>query len=234
MPYEEIAELLQQGLKLDMPPVAVALVDGPPAGVQRLQEKGPSACSYWRSAEKGVFYASAEDHFNCPIGAMVMGFALPDSVNQDLMGLVTTMFGMNYIKPEEIQHIPKFQKQAKGIVYGPLAGFPLEPTTVVMWPTPAQAMLLQEWSGASSWAENPQGLIFGRPGCGVLPVADGRAAPAMSLGCAGMRTFTEVPDDKCLLVLPGAALAGLREGLQKVLEVNEQMRGLYLAKKGAA
>jgi len=234
MAYEDIAHMLQQGLKLDLSPVALALLDAPPAGVPDVQQAGPSACSYWRRAEQGLFYASAADHYNCPIGAVVLGFALPDSVNEDLMGLVTTMFGMNYIKPEEIQHIPKFQKQAAGVLYGPLAGFPMPPDSVVVWPTPAQAMLLQEWSGGASWAKDPQGLVFGRPGCGVLPIAAARGAPAMSLGCTGMRTFTEVPDDRCLLVIPGVALGELREGLQKVLDANQQMRGLYLAKKGAA
>ena len=55
----------------------------------------------------------------------------------------------------------------------------------------------------------------------------------MSLGCTGMRTFTEVLDDRCLLVIPGASLAQLPEGLAKVLSVNEQMKEMYLAKKGA-
>ena len=34
---------------------------------------GPAACSFWRKAEAGVFYASAAQHLNCPIGAMTMG-----------------------------------------------------------------------------------------------------------------------------------------------------------------
>ena len=233
MAYEDAAALLQQGLHLDLPPVAIAHVDRPPQGVPGLQQAGSSACSYWRRAEQGLFYASAADHFNCPIGAMGMGFALPDDVNKDLMGTVTTMFGMDYIRPEEIEFIPKFAKQTAGILYGPLAGFPVAPDAVVVWPTPAQAMLLQEWSRGAAWAKEPQGFVYGRPGCGAVAAAAVNNSPAMSLGCTGMRTFTEVPDDRCLAVIPGASLGNLQE-LQKVLSANEQMKGIYLQKKGAA
>lgn len=230
MAYEDSAKLLQEGLKLALPPVAVKFVDGPPAGIQGLQQAGPSACSYWRKAEQGLFYASAADHYGCPIGAMVMGFDLPEAVGQELMGLVGSMLGVSYISEDEIANIPKVEKKPGGIVYGPLAGFPMEPDSVIVWPTPAQAMILQEWSGGAKWAKAPQGFVYGRPGCGAVAVAGNQGSPAMSLGCIGMRTFTQVPDDRCLLVIPGAALGEMQQGLQRVLSVNETMKGMYEAK----
>ncbi len=229
--FAEIAAQLQANLDLDLPPVALALVQEPPAGLSHSDAQVPSACTFWRRAEQGVFYASAEEHFNCPIGSMVMGFELPEPKTQELMDLVGQMCQINYITPEEIPYIPKFSTPAAGIVYGPLADFPLEPDVVVVWTTPVQAMLFQESVGAARWSDSPAGLIFGRPGCGALPTAAARGKVTMSLGCAGMRTFTEIPDDRCLVAIPGSALETLGEQLAQMRATNEQMKALYASQK---
>ena len=80
----------------------------------------------------------------CPIGAMVMGFELDEAKSAELMSLVGDMCAINYIDEAEVANIPHFDPPAGGIVYGPLAEFPLTPDTVVVWTTPRQAMLLEE------------------------------------------------------------------------------------------
>ena len=229
--YAEIAARLRANLGLDLPPIALTLVQEPPAGISSLGAQVPSACTFWRRAEQGVFYASAEEHFNCPIGSMVMGFELPEPKTQELMDLVGQMCQLNYLAPEEIPHIPKFSTPSAGIVYGPLAGFPLEPDVVVVWTTPVQAMLFQESVGAARWSDSPAGVIFGRPGCGALPTATARDKVTMSLGCAGMRTFTEIPDDRCLVAIPCSALRTLAEQLGQMRATNETMRAIYASQK---
>lgn len=231
MSYADMSATLRQNLNLDFPPIALARAEAQPNGVPGLTSPVPSACALWRRAEQSVFYASARDHFNCPIGAMVMGFSLPEATSNELMDLVGQMCQINYIKPEEVPHIPKFPDTASGIVYGPLASFPLEPDVVLIWTTPVDAMLLQESTGATMWSDNPGGVIFGRPGCGALPTAVARGKVTMSLGCAGMRTFTEIPDDQCLVAIPGAKLAAVTDALGEMVAVNAQMKEHYLAKK---
>lgn len=231
MSYAALAALLQERLGLALPPVALALADEPPAGVARAAERVPSACAFWRQAEHGVFYASAEDHLGCPIGAMVMGFDLPASAMQELMGLVQQMCAIGYVQQEEIPHIPKFGRSARGIVYGPLAQFAVEPDVVLLWATPRQAMLLQEAVGAVQWAEHPEGALFGRPACGALPTAVARGMTTVSVGCIGMRTYTEIPDDRCLVAIPGGNLTALSETLARTHAANEQMRQFYLSQK---
>jgi uncharacterized protein (DUF169 family) len=53
----------------------------------------------------------------------------------------------------------------------------------------------------------------------------------MSLGCAGMRTFTEIPDDRCLVAIPCSALRTLAEQLGQMRVTNESMRAIYASQK---
>jgi uncharacterized protein (DUF169 family) len=55
----------------------------------------------------------------------------------------------------------------------------------------------------------------------------------MSLGCAGMRTFTEIGDDMNLAVIPGTAMDGFLDALAVTVESNTAMRSFYSAHKAA-
>lgn len=227
MPFAALADLIHHGLELTYPPIALARVDARPEGIDAIEETVPSACTFWRRAEEGVFYASSEGHANCPIGAMVMGFDLSGPQQETLMSLVGEMCALSYIREEEIPHIPRFDRASAGIVYGPLERFPLQPEIAIAWTLPAQAMLLQEALGGARWADTPQSGVFGRPACGALPKAlsDGKAT--LSLGCMGMRTFTRIPEEISLFVIPGAALPELQAHLPATLEANCKMKAFY-------
>jgi uncharacterized protein (DUF169 family) len=233
MSNAQTASLLRQRLNLDLPPVALALVSERPEGIGNLTEQVPSACTFWRRAEQGVFYASADDHMGCAIGGMVMGFELSESKTAELMGLVEQMCAICYIQPEEVPHIPHFNQKSRGIVYGPLSQFPLVPDVALIWVTPGQAMLLQEAVGAVQWADSPANAVFGRPACGALPAAAASGQTTMSLGCMGMRTFTEIPADRCLVAIPGSILASLGDKLEQTFAANEKMREFYLGRKAS-
>jgi uncharacterized protein (DUF169 family) len=69
---------LQQQLGLATAPVAIAFVDSPPAGVERVAPSAPASCGYWPLAAAGrVFYTEAAHHTGCPIGAHTHGVSLP-------------------------------------------------------------------------------------------------------------------------------------------------------------
>ncbi|HUE75717.1 MAG TPA: DUF169 domain-containing protein [Chloroflexota bacterium] len=233
MSLSQTAALLQQRLNLDLPPVALTLVSERPEGIENLTEQVPSACTFWRRAERGVFYASADDHMGCAIGGMVMGFELSESKTKELMGLVEQMCAICYLQPEEVPHIPQFKQPSSGVVYGPLSQFPLVPDVALIWVTPAQAMLLQESVGAVQWADSPSNAVFGRPACGVLPTAAASGQTTLSLGCMGMRTFTEIPADRCLIAIPGSILASLGDKMEQTFSANEKMREFYVGHKAS-
>lgn len=233
MPYSELENLLMKGAGLSYRPVGLAYVADRPASVPAFDGEAPTACSFWRKAEEGVFYAADTQHYGCPIGLMTQGFEVPAPQMQELMDMVGEMCSASYIDESEVAFIPKVKKEPKGIVYGPLGSLPVEPDVALFWATPQQAMLLQEAAGGATWAQQPGSGSFGRPACGALPIALESGHATISLGCAGMRTFTEIPADRLLIAVPGPMLAGLEAKLQTTLTANEHMLGIYRAMKGA-
>src|SRR5258707_12538008 len=127
MSYTTAAETLSSQFGLDLPPIALTFVEAAPSDIPTFAQEVPSACAFWRKAEGGVFYASAEQHFHCAVGALTMGFALPSTVQQELMGVAEMMIGCGYLASDEPANLPSVEKPKNGIVYGPLADFPLAP-----------------------------------------------------------------------------------------------------------
>ena len=217
-------------LGLETPPVALAFVTEAPSTVPQTAQLSPASCAFWRHAESGVFYASAAQHFHCQIGAMVMGFDLPPQVVREVGALVEGMSGCGYLSQEESGSIPSVGGGAVGVLYGPLADFPRTPDAVLFWLTPTQAMVYNEAAGAAQWASTPH-RVGGRPGCAALPMAIQAERPSLSFGCTGMRTFTEVADDRMLAVVPGTRLDGFLHDLRVIVTANEAMEAYYVQRK---
>jgi len=227
MDHTKLSERLGERLGLQRPLVALAFVDGPPEGIEEFAGEAPSACSFWPRAETSVFYAPAQAHFNCPIGAMTMGFEMPEGIKSNLMELVEKMVGDGYIAEDEPPSIPSDQRRKAGIVYGPLARFPLHPDVILTWVTLEQAMLYNEAAGSVRWAQEMTATVFGRPTCAALPAALRQSRPTMSLGCIGMRTFTGIPGQLMLAAVPGAEAERFVDALQTTLSANRDMESFY-------
>ncbi|MFE9748289.1 DUF169 domain-containing protein [Saccharothrix saharensis] len=229
MSHPELATALTDLLSLDIPPVGLSKVDARPEGVVDSGRPVPSSCAMWRVAEKGVFYAEGAEHFNCPVGAMVMGFEMPAEVNAELGGLVQSMCDAQYLDMAEVEKIPSVRKSGVGAVYGPLADLPVYPDVVLMWLTPAQAMIYNEAAGGANWTAEA-GQVSGRPGCTALALALESQQPRMALGCIGMRTFTGIAADRLLAVLPGARVGEFVEALKVTVTANAGMKSFYEGK----
>ena len=231
----DAAQILTKKLDLDSPPIALAVRDDPPAGCHIAKDTVPSACSFWREAQSGLFFAAAEAHFNCPIGAMVMGFELPKTTKQELMGMVDTMTACGYVSSSEAAHIPTYPKLgAKGVLYGTLNVFPGLPDVILVWLSPLQAMVWNEATGAAAWDSKSPALVTGRPACAALPRTLLQDKAALSLGCAGMRTFTGIGDDRLLGVIPGNAIADFCDKIARISRANAAMKALYDGRLAAA
>jgi uncharacterized protein (DUF169 family) len=225
--YRAFSDELVERLGLDIAPVALAFADTAPTGVPTSDKVVPSACAFWRAAERAVFFAPAAEHYNCPIGSMVMGFDLPPTVNDQLMDMVGKMTACGYIDPAEPSKIPVNKKGAKGIVYGPLAQFPITADAALLWLTPLQAMLWSEAAGGMEWGGKQPTTVFGRPGCAAIPTALSDRRPSLSFGCIGMRTFTGIPSDRMLAVISGGDLAAFIDSLRRVKGANDAMQAAY-------
>lgn len=231
MTNSDTSDLLTEKLGLAIAPIALAFMDSPPDGIGITEKTVPSACGFWRQAEQETFFAPADAHFNCPVGAMVMGFDLPQAVSEELMELVGQMTKCGYLGADEPGRIPVNPKPgAKGVLYGPLASFPGEPDAVLLWLTPAQAMVLSEAAGGAQWGGTDQIPALGRPACAAIPQSVAKSQTTLSLGCIGMRTFTEIASDRMLAVVPGGVLNGFSTEVSRLREVNDGMETFYKEK----
>lgn len=245
MDHVTAAESIVRDLGLDRAPIGLAFGDEAPAGVATRESGPPSACAFWREAERGVFFAPAAAHLHCPVGAMVLGFELPPETGAELETAVGAMLSCGYIAESEPAAIPTLDHasgdRASGVLYGPLAELPVAPDAALFWLTPAQAMLWNEVIGGASWSgagENGHGVgsarLLGRPGCAAIPEALGNGGTALSLGCAGMRIFTEIAEDRLLAVAAGRRLADLADAAARIAAANATMRGYYECKLAEA
>jgi uncharacterized protein (DUF169 family) len=222
---------LRDALSLEVPPVAVAFLDAAPAGIDRIDAVVPAGCAFWRMARERVFYTEAADHTGCAIGVLTMGIEAGPAVQQEAAELVTHMEAIGYLQPGEATALPSVRTGPAAIAYGPLDRFPLEPQVVLVTSTPEQAMLLAEAAGVVD-LNGPTLRLHGRPACAAIPRALESARLEVSLGCAGMRTFTAIEPGMLLSVLPGTALVGLAERLTTIASANESMQAHYAAKLG--
>ena len=227
MDNSKINQEIASAFGLDISPIAMALVDNQPQGVETMEEEVPSFCTFWRMAEKKSFYAPANKHYNCPIGAMVLGFEMPKEVQDQLGGLVKKMCECSYLSEDEPANIPTITEKKAGVVYGPLKDFPVAPQLILMWLKPSQAMIYNEVLGCCKWSGSMDSMALGRPACAVIPTTLNKSPFGMSLGCTGMRTFTEVSDDHILATLNCAEIDSFLTSLQTTLSANKEMKEFY-------
>ena len=227
MDNAKIDQEISSAFGLDISPIAMALVDNQPQGVETMEEEVPSFCTFWRMAEKKSFYAPANKHYNCPIGAMVLGFEMPKEVQDQLGGLVKKMCECSYLSEDEPANIPTITEKKAGVVYGPLKDFPVAPQLILMWLKPSQAMIYNEVLGCCKWSGSMDSMALGRPACAVIPTTLNKSPFGMSLGCTGMRTFTEVSDDHILATLNCTEIDSFLTSLQTTLSANKEMKEFY-------
>jgi len=231
MDNAKIDQEISSAFGLEIPPIAMAFVDEPPQGIEIMEEEVPSFCTFWRMAEKKSFYAPANKHFNCPIGAMVLGFEMPKEVQEQLGEMVKKMCECSYLSEDEPAHIPTLTGKKAGVVYGSLKDFPGEPQIILMWLKPSQAMIYNEVLGCCKWSESMESMALGRPACAVIPASLNNSSSGMSLGCTGMRTFTEISDEHILVTLNGKEIDTFLTNLATTVSANTGMKEFYLEHK---
>jgi uncharacterized protein (DUF169 family) len=229
--YAHLSGQLVDKLRLELPPVALTYLTAQPDGIPEYTGERPSACSFWRVGEKQVVWVPAEKHSNCSVGAYTQGFQLTEAVGKDLQDTMRKMSEVGYLGADEPPGIPTVTSSPKGIVYGPLRDFPLTPDVVVMWLNPRQGMLYDEAAGQVRWTTGDKMPVYGRPSCAALPNALNKSTPTLSMGCVGMRIYTDIPDDRMLVALPGRELAGFVERLNAAAAANAAMVPIYEANK---
>jgi len=222
---------LREALDLQRRPVAVAFLDHPPTGVPPLAGAQPSGCSFWRLAAEGrTFFTVAADHVHCPIGSLTHGFALPPDRAEERDATLALMGELGYLRPEEVDALPRLPRAPGAVVYAPLGEAPVGPDVVLVAGRPGRVMLLHE--AALRAGVELRAPLLGRPTCMALPLALGGALVA-STGCVGNRVYTDLPDDELYVVLPGRDLAAVVDALGPIVAANARLAAYHLARRRA-
>jgi len=229
--YQDLTQRFIDQLQLKQPPIGLAFVEDVPEEVQHTNARVPSACTFWRLAEQGVFYATAEDHQECPIGMMTMGFTMPGASQQRAQALVQTMADVQYFAPAEVSALPIVNKPHQSIVYGRLDQLPVEANAVLCILDTQQAMLVAEAVGNMNWLQQGGQSAFGRPTCAVIPRTLLTGATSISFGCVGARTYTGLAPSEVVLTIPGHEFAGLVERLQTTVAANAALAPFHQQQK---
>jgi uncharacterized protein (DUF169 family) len=230
MDFTVQAKQLENLLGLRWPPIALTFRESAPKGISRVEAAAPSGCTYWKLAAEGkVFYTEAADHYGCPIGAYTHGVGLPPAQSTELEGMLETMVGLSYLKPEEIPAIPRRATPFGVAVYAPLADTPLPPDVVLIRGNAKQVMLLSEAINAAAPVAGSQ--MMGRPTCAVIPQVLSSSHSATSLGCIGNRVYNELGDDELYCAIYGAQIPSVIEKLESIIHVNRQLEEFHHARR---
>ena len=230
MLYKDLAHRFIDYLQLQHLPVGLAFVEEIPQNVQRIGTQVPSACTFWRLAEQGVFYANAEAHQNCPIGMLTMGFQMPEVARQCAQELVNTMANVQYFSPTEVSALPIVEKPHHFIVYGRLDQLPVEADVVQCVINTYQAMLIAEALGQVNWLQGGQ-TAFGRPTCAAIPRTLKTGDTSMSFGCVGARTYIGLMPAEMVLTVPIQQFVGLVERLEIIVSANAALAPFHQQQK---
>jgi uncharacterized protein (DUF169 family) len=230
MLYKDLAHRFIDSLQLQHQPVGLAFVEEVPQNIQETATRVPSACTFWRLAEQGVFYANAEAHQNCPIGMMTMGFQMPEVTQQRAQELVGTMASVQYFSPAEVSALPIVDKPHHFIVYGRLDQLPIEADVVLCIVNTQQGMLIAEALGQVNWLQGGQ-TAFGRPTCAAIPRTLKTGDTSMSLGCIGARTYIGLTPTELVLTIPIQQFPGLVERLPIIVSANAALAPFHQQQK---
>jgi len=205
-------------LRLARRPVAVTFLDAAPANIEKFSQSEPSGCSFWRLAAEGrVFYTVPADHFNCAVGSYTLNIPLSPEREKETEQTLQLMFGVGYIRPEDVPGIPRLSKTPAAISFAPLGAAPIAPSVVLFACRPSAAMLLNE----AAMRVGSGGTLppLGRPSCMALPAALEKGTVS-SLGCAGNRVYTGLGEDELYVAVPGKDLEKVAEALDTIISAN--------------
>jgi uncharacterized protein (DUF169 family) len=230
---DRITERIREMLGLRRTPIKVGFFAEPPPGVERWAGgPAPTGCFFWARAMEGkTFYTVAEDHYNCALGSYTHRIGLPPDRATELESTIGFMADTRYLDAAELGAIPTLPATPAAVAYAPAGSDAFRADVIVIGATPAQATLIYEAALRSGLAGPQMNAAFSRPGCAILPVSTCQDALAVSFGCKGTRTFTDLADEEMYLSLPGPRWDEIAGRLFEVQRSNLTMGNYYQAQR---
>jgi len=220
--HQKLARDLMTSLELSLPPIAISFCDVPPVNVPAYDRVVAAGCVFWQEAATRTFVTSAADHELCAIGVHTHHISGASASHPlELQEALKAMSGLDYVREEEVAAIPVVRRQARHVVYGPLADFPLDPAVVLLFADARQGLILSE---AAARVDKDVPPAMGRPACAVVPQVLNQGYAAMSLGCCGARAYLDaLSDSVAMWAFPGSKLEQYCEQIAVLARANQTL-----------
>lgn len=227
----EISDLLRSALALTEPPVQISYLEEEPKDIVSYAGIVPSGCTYWAAGTGGAFYAKIADHYNCEIGAYVLGTKPEGELGSRLIETVGWMEKEGYLEVGEAFSLPRFETAPRFVCYGPLGSMRYKPDAVVMFVEPSAAMLCLE-SAEKGGAHPFHVPVTGRPACSIIPhILNNKEEVGISFGCSGFRTYVDNAKGKVLFAVRGDGLHDFADRLSRIARANRLVEIRNLERK---
>jgi uncharacterized protein (DUF169 family) len=204
--WNDLSARLTSSLSLGAAPIAITFRSEPVDGVDGFDRpmpepmpdgrtgRVPAGCVFWMHATDSTFNTVAEDHGNCSVGSLTHGFKTLDEVagNSDVAALLDT----GWVTMDVVPQIPVVTEKPGAVVYGPLAGSPVDPDVVLLRLNAKQLMVVSD--------AVPGLRIEGKPQCHIVAIAKEQGEIAASVGCALSRVRTGMPATETTCAIPGS------------------------------
>lgn len=217
--YAAIDRQLQQVLHLSLAPIAIRFADEPPEGTASSSDSVAAGCVFWERAASASFVTNAADHALCAIGIHTHHLSgAPQSHSGELATVLKVMSDMEYVRDEDVARIPVLERQARHVVYGPLAQQTVEPDVVMLFADSRDGLVITE---AVDQVESGSPPALGRPACALVPQVVNTGRAATSLGCCGARAYVDALEPSVALWgLPGATVERYTARIAKLASAN--------------
>ena len=206
--WPQLAAELSDVLALQAPPIAITFSEAPPAGVEAFDApmpeplpdgrtgRVPAGCAFWIKSADKTFSTVAEDHGNCSVGSVVLGFKTFDEVagNSDVAAMLET----GWVTTDVVPQIPVITEKPGAVTYGPLTETPFDPDVVLIRVNGEQLMLLHD--------ALPDMHLAGKPQCHIVALAKEQGIVAASVGCALSRVRSGMSVNEMTCAIPAARL----------------------------
>lgn len=204
--WSNLASELRDVLALTAPPIAITFSETPPANVEAFNApiaeatsdgrtgRVPAGCAFWTKSVDRTFSTVADDHGNCSVGSLVLGFKTLDEVagNSD----VATILETGWVTMDVVPQIPVIAEKPGAVTYGPLAQTPFDPDVVLLRVNGEQLMLLHD--------AIPDMHLAGKPQCHIVALAKDQGVVAASVGCALSRVRSGISPNEMTCAIPAA------------------------------
>ncbi len=215
--WNDLSARLTSSLSLAAAPIGITFRAEPVAGVDGFDRpmpdpmpdgrtgRVPAGCVFWMHATESTFNTVAEDHGNCSVGSLTHGFKTLDEVagNGDVAALLDT----GWVTMDVVPQIPVVTEKPGAVVYGPLAGSPVDPDVVLLRLNAKQLMVVSD--------AVPGLRIEGKPQCHIVAIAKEQGEIAASVGCALSRVRTGMPATETTCAIPGSKVEDVVTAIEK-------------------